>query len=240
MLRAQPDGTIDDKGGSPLSDEEVVARVRAGDTALFEVLMRRYNQRLYRVARSVLGNDSEAEDVMQETYVRAYAHLDQFAGRSAFSTWLTKIAVYEALARARRSSRLDSVGTVSETDDQGAVAVASEDRDPERQMFDHEVKSLLEAAIDGLPRDYRSVFAFREIEGMDTAETAECLGVSEEVVKTRLHRARALIRRDLYRRAGASSPAAFQFHLSRCDRVVHAVLQAITRIRPPLMARPRD
>ena len=122
MRRAQPDGTIDDKGGSPLSDEEVVARVRAGDTALFEVLMRRYNQRLYRVARSVLGNDSEAEDVMQETYVRAYAHLDQFAGRSAFSTWLTKIAVYEALARARRSSRFDSVGTVSETDDQGAVA----------------------------------------------------------------------------------------------------------------------
>lgn len=240
MGRAQPDGTIDDTGGSPLSDDEVVARVKAGDTALFEVLMRRYNQRLYRVARSVLGNDSEAEDVMQEAYVRAYAHLDQFAGRSAFSTWLTKIAVYEALARARRSGRLDTVAIAPEPDDQETVALASDDRDPERQMFDHEVKTLLEAAIDGLPRDYRSVFAFREIEGMDTAETAECLGVSEEVVKTRLHRARALIRRDLYRRAGATSPAAFQFHLSRCDRVVHAVLQAITGGRPRLPARPPD
>jgi RNA polymerase sigma-70 factor (ECF subfamily) len=229
---------IDEKGESQLSDQEVIARVMAGDTALFEVLMRRYNQRVYRVARSILGNDSEAEDVMQESYVRAYAHLDQFAGRSTFSTWLTKIAVYEALARARRSSRFESVGIVPEAEDRGMMMFASGDRDPEKQMFDHEVKSLLEAAIDGLPRDYRSVFAFREIEGMDTAETAECLGVSEEVVKTRLHRARALIRRDLYRRAGATSAAAFQFHLSRCDRVVNAVLRHIHGSAPPFRSDP--
>ncbi|MGH9204565.1 MAG: RNA polymerase sigma factor, partial [Vicinamibacterales bacterium] len=224
-------------GRARLSDEEVVERVRAGETALFEVLMRRYNQRLYRVARSILANDAEAEDVMQESYVRAYAHLDQFAGRSSFSTWLTKIAVYEALARARRSGRFDTMAVLPESSDQGMVASASESRDPERQMFDQEVKTLLEAAIDGLPRDYRSVFALRDIEGMGTAETAECLGVSQVVVKTRLHRARALIRRDLYRQAGATSAAAFQFHLSRCDRVVDVVLREITRSEPPI--RPR-
>src|SRR5262245_56584008 len=238
MSRMQPVGIIEETRGAQLSDEDVVERVRSGETALFEVLMRRYNQRLYRVARSILANDAEAEDVMQESYVRAYTHLDQFAGRSAFSTWLTKIAVYEALARARRSSRFDTIEPLSEPGDREVGAFASETRDPERQMFDQEVKTLLEAAIDGLPRDYRSVFALREIEGMDTAETAECLGVSEEVVKTRLHRARALIRLDLERRAGATSATAFQFHLSRCDRVVDAVLRKITRsestVRPDL------
>ena len=234
MAQVQVVGVTDAHDGSRLSDAEVVDRVKAGETALFEVLMRRYNQRLYRVARSILGNDGEAEDVMQESYVRAYAHLDQFAGRSSFSTWLTKIAVYEALARARRSDRLDTIEALQERDDQEMVAVASKNRDPERQMFDKEVKTLLETAIDRLPHDYRLVFALREIEEMDTAATAECLGVSEEVVKTRLHRARALIRQDLYRQAGATSPAAFQFHLSRCDRVVDAVLRRISRSEPPV------
>src|SRR5262245_39129643 len=229
MSRMQPVGIIEETRGAQLSDEEVVERVKAGETALFEVLMRRYNQRLYRVARSILANDAEAEEVMQESYVRAYTHLDQFAGRSAFSTWLTKIAVYEALARARRSTRFDTIEALSESGDWDVVASASENRDPERQMFDQEVRTLLEAAIDGLPRDYRSVFALREIEGMDTAETAESLGVSEEVVKTRLHRARSMIRQDLYRRSGATSAAAFQFHLSRCDRVVEAVMRRISR-----------
>ena len=217
-----------------LPDEEVVARVRAGETALFEVLMRRYNQRVYRVARSILGSDAEAEDVMQDAYVRAYAHLDQFAGRAAFSTWLTKIAVYEAYARLRRSSRFGAVETPSEEGEGDAPPeMASDDRDPERQMFDQEIRTLLEAAIDALPADYRSVFTLREVEGLDTAETARCLGVSDDVVKTRLHRARARIREDLFRRAGATSAEAFQFHLSRCDRLVEAVLAQIHKGAAP-------
>ena len=224
----RPAGRVDKSLDMDLADEEVVARVRAGEIALFEVLMRRYNQRVYRVARSILGNDTEAEDVMQEAYVRAYAHLDQFAGRAAFSTWLTRIAVYEAMARLRRSSRFETAQPHhGEEGGDPAPEVASEARDPERQMFDQEVRTLLEAAIDSLPRDSRAVFTLREIEGMDTAETAACLGVSEDVVKTRLHRARALVRQDLYRRAGATSAAAFQFHLSRCDRLVDAVLARI-------------
>jgi len=230
----QPAGRIEESPDMRLPDEEVVARVRAGETALFEVLMRRYNQRVYRVARSILGNDTEAEDVMQEAYVRAYAHLDQFEGRAAFSTWLTKIAVYEAYARLRRSSRFGVVGSSPEEgDEEWPPEAASQDRDPERQMFDQEIRTLLEAAIDALPAGYRSVFTLREVEGLDTAETARCLGVGEDVVKTRLHRARGRIREDLFRRAGATSAEAFQFHLSRCDRLVDAVLARISRNATP-------
>lgn len=220
-------GTGDRGASAALTDEEVVDRVRSGETALFEVLMRRYNRRLYRVARSILGNAGEAEDVMQESYVRAYEHLGQFAGRARFATWLTKIAVYEAMARARRSARLEPLEAGPEPGPPGEAAPASTNRDPEREMFDQEIRAFLESAIDGLPRDYRAVFTLREVEGLDTAETAGCLGVSEDVVKTRLHRARALVRRDLYRRAGATSAAAFQFDGARCDRVVGAVLRRI-------------
>jgi RNA polymerase sigma-70 factor (ECF subfamily) len=226
MARSEPAGRIEDSPLMRLPDEEVVARVRAGETALFEVLMRRYNQRVYRVARSILGSDTEAEDVMQEAYVRAFTHLDQFEGRALFSTWLTKIAVYEALARHRRAARfepLESPVRAGNEETPAPPARAAAGPNPEREMFDQEIRTLLEAAIDALPADHRSVFTLREIEGLDTAETARCLEVSEDVVKTRLHRARARIREELYRRAGTTSAAAFQFHLSRCDRVVDAV-----------------
>jgi len=234
MGRTEPAGRMEDSPLMSLPDEEVVARVRAGESALFEVLMRRYNQRVYRVARSILGSDTEAEDVMQEAYVRAFTHLHQFEGRAAFSTWLTKIAVYEAMARHRRSARFTPLESSAEAEAEAGPAVrepASEGRDPEREMFDQEIRTLLEAAIDALPADHRSVFTLREVEGLDTAETARCLEVSEDVVKTRLHRARARIREELYRRAGSRSAAAFQFHLSRCDRVVDAVLARIAGAR---------
>lgn len=227
MAPVQTPATREDRISCSLSDGEVVERVKAGDTALFEVLMRRYNQRVYRVARSILGNDSEAEDVMQEAYVRAYVHLDQFANRASFPTWLTKIAVYEALARARRSNRFDAIEDESELALTDAAAPSLAGRDPERRMFDREMKTLLEAAIDSLSHDYRAVFVLREVEGLTTAETSECLGVSEDVVKTRLSRARSLLRDELYHRAGSTSADAFQFHLTRCDRVVNAVLRKI-------------
>jgi RNA polymerase sigma-70 factor (ECF subfamily) len=227
MVRMQALATTDDRNACPLSDVEVVERVKGGDTALFEVLMRRYNQRVYRVVRSILGNETEAEDVMQEAYVRAYVHLDQFANRASFATWLTKIAVYEALARARRSNRYAAIDAESELPPRDGAALPPTDRDPERRLFDNEMKTLLEAAIDSLAPDYRAAFVLREVEGLTTAEAAECLGVSEDVVKTRLHRARSLLRDELYHRTGSVSPAAFQFHLTRCDRVVNAVLRKI-------------
>jgi RNA polymerase sigma-70 factor, ECF subfamily len=227
MASVQALRMTEDPTSCPLSDGEVVERVKAGDIALFEVLMRRHNQRVYCVARSILGNDTEAEDVMQEAYVRAYAHLNQFANRASFPTWLTKIAVYEALARVRQSNRYDAIDAESEPVLRDGAAPSLGDRDPERRQFDREMKTLLEVAIDSLPRDYRAVFVLREVEGLTTAEAAECLEVSEDVVKTRLHRARSLLRDELYQRTGLRSAAAFQFHLARCHRVVNAVLRKI-------------
>jgi RNA polymerase sigma-70 factor (ECF subfamily) len=210
-------------GGEALSDEDVVRRVRAGEGALFELLMRRYNQRLYRVARSIVRNEAEAEDVMQQAYVNAYTHLAQFAGRAKFSTWLTRIAVHEALARLRRRERLTEIDSMSDHDDaRGALTSAA--LDPEQQAITGELRTALEASLDSIPEMYRTVFILREVEGLSTAEAAECLESSEDVVKTRLHRSKVLLRRELLARAGTGARSAFGFHALRCDRVVAAVL----------------
>jgi len=210
---------------SGLSDEQVVARVRRGETALFEIIMRRYNQRLYRAARAILRDDGEAEDVVQEAYVRAFTHLDQFAGRAAFGTWLTRIAVHEALARARRRGRLQPLGDEgSEGDDMTAFRSAA---DVEKQAADRELGRVLETAIEALPDPFRAVFVLREVEEMSTAETAAALDLREETVKTRLHRARALLRRALYAGTREAAHAVFQFGFARCDRVVAAVFGRI-------------
>ena len=202
------------------TDEEVVRRVLEGDTGLFEVVMRRYNQRLYRVSRAILRDDAEAEDVMQDAYVRAYEHLDQFAGRAQFATWLTRIAIHEALARAKRRGRWESLNSDEETGED--MVPAPMHLNPEQQASSGEVRKLLEEAILALPDAYRAVLMLRDVEEMNTAEAAAALDISEENVKVRLHRARALLRRELYARAGATSTAAFQFGAARCDRVVEA------------------
>jgi RNA polymerase sigma-70 factor (ECF subfamily) len=209
-----------------ITDEDVVDRVRAGDTDLYEILMRRYNQRLNRVAFTILRNDAEAEDVMQEAYVRAYQHLNQFAGAAKFSTWLTKIAVHEALARVRRRGRNggeSSLDTSLHIKDSGRTAIP----DPERQAYDRELMLALEGAIAALPDSYRLVFVLRAVEGLSGSETAACLDIGEEAVKTRLHRARHMLQKDLLQRASVVAAGAFSFHLSRCDRIVKAVFQRI-------------
>jgi RNA polymerase sigma-70 factor (ECF subfamily) len=209
-----------------IPDEEVVKQVLAGETALYEILMRRYNQRLYRVARSILRDDGDAEDVMQGAYVRAYEHLSQFAGEAKFSTWLTKIAVYEALGRVRRRGRTENLDPGLDAEHVMAKT-KSDTPDPERQAYDRELRSALEHAIDTLPEIYRLVFVLRTVEGLSVAETAGCLDIEAEAVKTRLHRARSLLRKDLQQRAGIVTAQAFPFHLSRCDRVVAAVFRRI-------------
>jgi RNA polymerase sigma-70 factor (ECF subfamily) len=208
-----------------LSDEEIVARVLRGQTALFEILMRRHNERVYRAARAILRDDREAEDVMQQAYVNAYAHLRQFDGRAQFSTWLTRIAVHEAIARARKRGRYEPLDGGS--DGGHTVIPMSPAPDPERQAFARELGALLESAVDGLSDGYREVFMLREVEGMSTAETAAVLDISEDLVKTRLSRARAALRRDLLDRANATAPGAFTFGQARCDRVVAVVLERI-------------
>jgi len=203
-----------------LSDEEVVERVRHGERDLFKILMRRYNQRLYRVARAIVADDREAEDVIQDAYVRAYASLEGFAGRARFATWLTKIAVHEALARVRRRGRFADIEEIMPT-------LASGARGPEQRAADHELGAALEQAVDALPDSFRAVFVMREVEGLSTSETAECLGINEETAKTRLHRARTILRQRLVARATEVLPRTFSFGQSRCDRVVAAVLARI-------------
>lgn len=216
--------------GESLPDEEVVRRIRAGEPALFEVLMRRHNQRLYRVARMIVKDEDEAEDVMQQAYVNAFSHLDQFAERARFATWLTRIAVHEALARARRRGRVMEIDAMGESDEVPGAVFKTGEGDPEQEALTGELRRLLEVAIDTLPERYRSVFVLREVQGLSTAETADCLEVSPETVKTRLLRARGLLRKELLARAGIVTADAFSFHLSRCDRVVAGVF---ARLRLP-------
>jgi RNA polymerase sigma-70 factor (ECF subfamily) len=208
-----------------LSDEQIVAQVVEGQTALFEVLMRRHNERIYRAARAIVRDDREAEDVMQQAYVNAYAHLRQFDGRAKFSTWLVRIAVNEAIARARKLGRYEALD--ENTSAAGDIFMRSQQADPERQAFARELSGLLESALDALPDGARETFVLREVEGLSTAETAECLGVSEDVIKTRLSRARAALRRELFERAGLAASNAFRFERPRCDRVVAAVMARI-------------
>jgi RNA polymerase sigma-70 factor, ECF subfamily len=208
------------------TDEEVIRRVLEGETALYEIIMRRYNQRLYRVARAILRNDTEAEDVMQDAYVRAYAHLDQFAGRSAFGAWLTRIAVNEALARLRSRGRLQELESMFNGSEEVADPV-SETESPEQQASTREMGELLEDAILALPGSYRTVLMMRDIEEMSTADTAAALELTEENVKVRLHRARAMLREELFARAGARRKEAFPFLVPRCDYVVKMVFQRL-------------
>ncbi len=217
--------------GTP--DEELAARIRRGDTALYEVLMRRYNQRLYRVARAIVRNDAEAEDVVQQAFVNAYRHFDQFAQKAKLSTWMTKIAVYEALARVRKRERAAVTAFDESAEETMKASVASSPLDPERQALTAELRVLLEQAIDGLPERYRSVFVLREVEGLTTAEAADCLDITEENVKTRLHRAKAMLRDTLYTRAGVAGPSVFELHLSRCDRIVETVIERLSRAWSP-------
>ena len=222
-----------DVGAAPvLPDADIVRRVRAGDSALFEVLMRRHNQRVYRVARAVLKDETDVEDVMQQAYINAFTHLGQFEERSQFSTWLTRIVLHEAFSRRRRVRRTESAGaSVSHVDRDGGDfmdKLESPNADPERQAYAQELTRVLEAAVDTLPDTYRMVFMLRDIEGLSTNETGEGLGLGPEAVKTRLHRARAMIRRAVTAQIGEVAPGTFQFHAPRCDRVVATVLAEIS------------
>ncbi|REG37790.1 RNA polymerase sigma-70 factor (ECF subfamily) [Archangium gephyra] len=210
------------------SDEELVRRVCAGETALFEVLMRRNNARVYRAVRALLRDEDEAEDVMQQAYVLAFTHLEQFKGSARFSTWLLRIAVNEALLHLRKRSRLVSLdGGADDVLEAGMKLVERNTPDPERQSAEREFVRLLEATIDALPASSRVVLMLREVDGLSTAETAEVLSVSQDVVKTRLHRARELLREEMENRLEDQLEEVFSFLAPRCDRVVAAVMSRL-------------
>jgi RNA polymerase sigma-70 factor, ECF subfamily len=207
-----------------ITDSEAVRRVVDGDTAFFEILMRRHNQRIYRAVRAVLGSEDEVEDVMQQAYLNAYQHLRQFAGGAQFSTWLTRIAINEALARRRKRA-----GFVQQGDDEMTLTLVDEKTpDPERQASAAELREVMEREVAALPETFRTVFVLRDVEGLSTAETAQVLGISEELAKQRLHRARTQLRENLYRRAGITLASIFTFGNERCDRVVASVMGQLT------------
>jgi RNA polymerase sigma-70 factor, ECF subfamily len=201
----------------PQTDDEVLERVRAGDTALFELLMRRHNQQLFRAARAIVGDDAEAEDVVQQAYVHAFAKLHQFEGTARLSTWLTSIAVHEALSRRRKALRapLTLADCYDPVDEGPGVDETFERR---------ELARLLERTIDTLPEMYRTVLVLRDVQELDTAETAAILGLSEETVRVRLFRARQMARTDLLERTGVAAGEVFAFDGERCDRIVAKVM----------------
>jgi RNA polymerase sigma-70 factor (ECF subfamily) len=204
------------------TDQEIVERVKAGDTALYEIIMRRYNQRLYRVARAILRDDAEAEDVMQDAYVRAYQNLHQFAGRAPFSAWLTSVAVHEAIRRVHlrnRNQQFDDTGH----DGDASMNIAETSPNPEQTASTAELGDLLEQALLGLPEEFRTVVMLRDVEEMSTSETAAALDLTEENVKVRLHRGHEKMRGWLFSRVGTGAKNAFPFMGGRCDRVVGGV-----------------
>ncbi len=213
-----------------LSDVELVDRIKSGDGRAMEALMRRHNRVLYRTARAILRNDTEAEDAVQDAYIKAYNALDKFRGESRLSTWLVRIAANEALMRRRRNSRLAEVVPID-----GTVEEPEPDMDrqqgPEREALRGQMRKLLEARIDELPDGYRAVFMLRGVEELSVEETAAALEMPEATVRTRYFRARGLLREALARDIDLTMEDAFGFDGARCDRIVESVLKKLSLTR---------
>ena len=211
------------------TDAELVGRAGARDEAAIRSIMQSNNRRLYRIARGILRNDSEAEDVVQETYVRAFTNLESFRGDSSLATWLARIAMNEALGRLRRQRpnvewTTLPPGTLEAQIIQFPLSATS---DPEKTMAQREIQQVVEHAIDDLPEAFRIVFITRVIEGMNVEETAEILGLKPETVKTRLHRARTMLRDNVEKKIGPIVMEAFPFAGKRCERLTEAVLKRL-------------
>jgi RNA polymerase sigma-70 factor (ECF subfamily) len=206
---------------------QLIAQVRNGEAAAFEKLMRRYNQRVFRAARSVVRDDAEAQDVVQETFVRAFRHLQDFEERSSVGTWLTRIAVNEAFSRLRRSRLFGSLDSETNQQEGGSYSVESNQPGPEDQASSRELRSVLIAAIDSLSEDLRTVFMLREVEGLSTLETSEILQLSSEAVRVRFHRARLALRRQVEKQVGEEVRGLFTFAGTRCDETVKQVFRKL-------------
>lgn len=231
---------VDFRGAGRLdsaSDVELVQLASDGDASAFRTIMQRNNGRLYRVARSVLKNDNEAEDAVQDAYLNAYTKLSEFRGDSALSSWLTRIVLNEALMRLRKSRRTAEVAESTEQELESAQIVRfpgmEQGLDPEKAVATRQIARMIERAVDALPVDFRVVFVMRCVEEMSVAETAEQLAIPEATVKTRLHRARLMLRRALDEELSSSLTTAFPFGGSRCARMSEEVLARLGLNRTP-------
>jgi RNA polymerase sigma-70 factor, ECF subfamily len=217
-------------GAEARSEQELVQRARTGDSAAFRIIIQHNNRRLFRIARSILKNDSEAEDVVQEAYVRAFEHLSEFRGESTLATWLARIAINAAQGRLRRQRPTVDLAIL----DSGSNGVSevipfplNPNSDPERVAAQREVRRLMEQAIDDLPDAFRVAFVMRIVEGMSVEETASFLELREETVKTRVHRARHLLRRALDVQLAPALKDSFPFDGARCAHIADLVLERL-------------
>lgn len=210
---------------SLLDDGVIVKRIVAGEKALFEILLRRHNQLLFRVLRGYLKEDVEIEDAMQNAYLKAYDKLYQFQGNSSFSTWLVRIGINEALARLGRKKKERLIYLYSADESPESINQIPDGMNPEKQIIGQESERLLERAIDNLPEKYRVVYILKEMQGLPASHIAESLGITEDNVKVRFHRARILLKDMLYKIS--SSTKVFEFGNARCDALVTRVMSAI-------------
>jgi RNA polymerase sigma-70 factor (ECF subfamily) len=221
----------------PLSDAELARRIAASDQQAFVMLMRRHNQLLYRTARSILRDDAEAEDAVQDAYLQAYRAIAQFRGDARLSTWLTRIVVNEAIARARKRQRRAEVTQLyageESGNEPGEAAMGIGDNDtPLSSAMRGEARALLEKSLDALPEAFRTVFILRAVEELSGEEVASCLGIPEATVRSRFFRARSMLRSALADQFDVSIGEAFSFDGARCDRIVAAVLARIGQSQP--------
>ncbi|RWE85516.1 MAG: RNA polymerase sigma factor [Mesorhizobium sp.] len=212
-------------GAAAAGDKALVRRALARDPDACRAIIKTHNQRLYRIARGVVRNDAEAEDIVQEAYMRAFASLGAFRGEASLSTWLSRIVINEALGRLRKRKRMVAMPEIPEA--RVIPFPLNPSDDPERTMAQRQILGLVERATDSLPDVYRSVFVARVIEGLSIVETADLLGVRPETVKTRLHRARALVRKALDDEIGPVLLDAFPFAGRRCERLTQAVMKRL-------------
>jgi RNA polymerase sigma factor (sigma-70 family) len=206
-----------------ISDEEVISRVLAGEQRLYEVIMRRYNARLYRVGMSIVNNDTEVEDIMQVAYIKAYEHLHTFNNKAAFGTWLTRIFINESLLHLKKSKRYTSME--ANNDANPVERHHNTENTPVNTLLNKELSKILEDALVRIPEKYRVVFVLREMENMSVAETVDSLNITEANVKVRLNRAKTMLRDtlgDYYKNDGV-----YHFHLTRCDRIVNRVFERL-------------
>lgn len=208
-----------------LPDSKVVQRVLEGEKELFEILLRRYNQRLFRVIRSYIHSEDDVRDIMQDAYVKGYLKLHQFNNQSSFSTWLIRIAINEALQHLRKNKRLVTNYGKTESLENVFQLPDTNQMNPEKQIISTETRALVEKAVDRLPEKYRVVFVLQQVEGLTNPEIADCLKLTDSNVKVRLHRAKNLLKEELFKTTHDAS--IFEFGNHKCDLMVEEVMERI-------------
>ncbi|WP_027664555.1 RNA polymerase sigma factor [Rhizobium leguminosarum] len=222
---------------STLSDADLVPLAKMGDEPAIRTIVQRHNQRLFRTARAVIRNDAEAEDVVQAAYVKAFTNLATFRGDAQLSTWLTRITLNEALGRVRARKNTTGLGEIDmQTTGPGGEVLqfpsSLSATDPETELARSQARHLLENAVDELPDDFRAVFVLRDIEGMSTDEAASYLGIRPETAKTRLHRARKMMRQSIEKQLSGAFSALFPFDGARCAFMADRVIAALRHKTP--------